>query len=500
MRRHTAWFVLGLVLAMAAGLAFLALPHAPAPAVPASRETLRLEGRFGHVTVVRPSSGPPTSVALLLADGPADEGRGAELASALAEHGALVLGVDANAYLRSVEKGERCAYLAGDLEVLSQGYQQHAGLPAYVHPVVVGDGPGAALAYAALAQAPPGTFRGTVSVGFVPELETSAAFCPGSGLERARTRGDHRERLEPVSALPEPWVVLAEEAPDPMARAASDFARTLENAHVVGVPAPGPLRGPVAAWKPTLLSAYDTASVPLASEQSLGGLPVVEVPTSSPGGDTLAFFVSGDGGWASMDRTVSKALVDAGIPVVGLNSLHYFWKRRTPEDTAADVARALRHYLAAWDKQRVVLVGYSRGADVVPAIAAGLPPDLRQRVTLLALIAPGKKAEFEVHVTDIFGGEGRPTHPTLPDILALGGTPVLCIYASDEVDESLCPMLFDVSGARLVMLQGGHHFNGDFASVSRAILQALTPPARESQSRSGPGPRRPSPKPAPSGR
>jgi type IV secretory pathway VirJ component len=493
MRNRTAWLMVGMVLAVGVGAPVVG-DASPSPV--GNSETLRLGGRFGRVTVVRPPSGQPTTVALLLTDGPAEQGRGAELASALAAHGALVLGVDANAFLRSVEKGRRCAYPAGDLEVLSQGYQHHANLSEYLHPVVVGDGPGAALAYAALAQAPPGTFRGAVSVDFEPELETSAAFCPGSGLVRTHPEGSRRERFEPSRALSEPWVVLvAEQDPAHSPKAARAFSEKVKSARVKEVPGPGLRRMPVEAWKGTLLSAYDMAAVPLASErlpipqlrlppdagsppERVDDLPLVEVPAKKPEGDTLALLVSGDGGWASMDQEVSNALVEQGIPVVGLNSVRYFWKRRTPEETAADVARALRHYLAAWGLRRVVLVGYSRGADVVPAIAAGLPSDLRERLRLLALIAPGKKAEFEVHVTDIFGGKGRPTHPVLPDIQALGGTPVLCLYGDEEQSDSLCPDLSTVPGAHPVMLKGGHHFDGDYASVTREILQALATPAR----------------------
>ncbi|MFE8597961.1 virulence factor family protein [Archangium violaceum] len=484
MRKRLTWWVVGMVLAASAGAALLtrfqdvsepASPGLTAPASPPSQariEVLRVGGRFGQLTVVRPPSGMPTTVALLLADGPADRGRGAELASALAEHGALVLGVDANTYLRSVEKGKRCAYPAGDLEVLSQGYQRHEKLPEYLHPVVVGDGPGAALAFVALEQSPPGTFRGAVSVGFGPERVNSTAFCRGTRLAR------------PVEGLSEPWVVLvAGDEPAHTWRTARGRTRELKATRVEVVPAPGPRHGAVASWKGQLLSAYDTAAVPLTSERrasapaAVGDLPLVEVPAAKPEGDTLALFVSGDGGWASVDQQVSASLVEQGIPVVGLNSLRYFWKRRTPEETSADVARVLRHYLTGWGLRRVVLVGYSRGADVVPAIAAGLPPDLRERVRGLALLAPGKEAGFEVHVTDLFGGASGATHPILPDIQSLGGMPVLCLYGDEELAESLCPTLSHVPGAHPVMLAGGHHFNGDYASIARVILQALDVPA-----------------------
>ncbi|NOK20885.1 virulence factor family protein [Corallococcus carmarthensis] len=459
-------------------------------------ETLHPGGRFGHVTVVTPP-GAPTTVVLLLAEGPADQGRASELSLALASHGALVLAVDAKAYLRALEKGTRCAYPAGDLEVLSQGYQQHAMLPEYLHPVLVGEGTGAAVAYAALAQAPPGTFRGAVSVDFTPELATTAAFCPGAGLVRSRVAPGARERLAPARALTEPWVLLvADHDADHPVKAAHDFTRTLKTSRVLRVPGPGLARMPVSAWQGPLLAAHEAAGVPLAAEHlppvstsapppdaggegltgdaSVNGLPLVEVPaTSDTQGDTLALFVTGDGGWASLDQSVSESLAEQGIPVVGFNSLRYFWKRRTPEETSADVARALRHFLARWGKQRVVLVGYSRGADVVPAIAARLPEELRARVRLVALFAPGKEAEFEVHVTDLFGGKGRPTNAVLPDVRALNGTPVLCLYGDQELSDSLCPTLAGVPGTHALLLKGGHHFDGDYEAVARLLLREL---------------------------
>ncbi|NOK12964.1 virulence factor family protein [Corallococcus exercitus] len=511
MRRRAGGFVVGAVLALSLALASWARTcaappatqapvagdaGAPGPVAAPSVETLHPGGRFGHVTVVTPPDAPAT-VALLLADGPVDQGRAAELSLALAAHGALVLAVDARAYLRALEKGTRCAYPAGDLEILSQGYQRHAELPEYLHPVLVGEGVGAALAYAALAQAPHGTFRGAVSVDFTPELTTTAAFCPGVGLVRSRADKGTRERLSPARALTEPWVLLvADHDAGHRVKAAHDFTRELKTGRVVTVPGPGLARMPVSAWQGTLLAAYAAAAMPLAAEHlppvsaavsppdagvdglagdaSVKGLPLVEVPaTSATQGDTLALFVTGDGGWASLDQSVSESLAAQGIPVVGFNSLRYFWKLRTPEETAADVARALRHFLAAWGKQRVVLVGYSRGADVVPAIAARLPEELRARVRLIALVAPGKEAEFEVHVTDLFGGKGRPTQAVLPDVQALKGTPVLCLYGDEELSDSLCPTLSGVPGTRALLLKGGHHFDGDYAAIARLLLREL---------------------------
>ena len=60
---------------------------------------------------------------------------------------------------------------------------------------------------------------------------------------------------------------------------------------------------------------------------------MIEVP-AAPGAtatDSFAIVMSGDGGWAGLDKDVAQALSAHGIPVVGLDSLRYFWSPRTPE-------------------------------------------------------------------------------------------------------------------------------------------------------------------------
>src|SRR5438105_10057726 len=97
-------------------------------------------------------------------------------------------------------------------------------------------------------------------------------------------------------------------------------------------------------------------------------LPLIEVPATRGASDTLVVFVSGDGGWAKIDKEISAILAATGMPVVGLNALQYFWTKKTPDIAAADLRSLIETYLTAWHKSRVLLVGYSRGADVLPAM------------------------------------------------------------------------------------------------------------------------------------
>jgi type IV secretory pathway VirJ component len=204
----------------------------------------------------------------------------------------------------------------------------------------------------------------------------------------------------------------------------------------------------------------------------LAGLPVVEVPAAARGGGTLAIILTGDGDWAPIDRAIAADLAEHGVAVVGLNMRAYLSRRRTPDGTAADVARIARHYMDAWQRSRVVLVGYSRGADTAPFVANRLPADLRQRLSLVALLGPSTYANFEFHWADLFGSVRRPDDlPTPPELSRLKGTPVVCIYGTGEKD-SLCRTA-DPRAVTLVPRGGEHHFDGDFRALGDIILGAM---------------------------
>jgi type IV secretory pathway VirJ component len=181
--------------------------------------------------------------------------------------------------------------------------------------------------------------------------------------------------------------------------------------------------------------------------------------------------VSGDGGWAAIDRSIGNALANSGAGVVGFNSLKYFWKKRTPEEAGRDLQRLLDHYQAAWDKKQVVLVGYSLGADVLPFMINGLRPASRAGVRLVALLGPSREVDFEFHLSDWLGTFSHGSSmPVRPEVEKLRGLPLLCFFGEDESD-SLCHDL-GPSLARCIPLGGGHHFGGDYQGITAVILDA----------------------------
>lgn len=209
-------------------------------------------------------------------------------------------------------------------------------------------------------------------------------------------------------------------------------------------------------------------------------LPLVIVPAVGAGSSPrFCILVSGDGGWAALDRGVSKELAKHGISVVGWNSRKYFWTARTPDGISADLDRVIRHYSSAWHKSHVILVGYSQGADTMPFMVNRLPSALRAEVDLTALLALSDNALFEFHVASLLGSPSRGV-PIAPELEHWSGAPYVCIYGTEDPDAA-CDKLVGENGS-VVKMAGGHHFNGNYSRIAQEILSRLpNPPAAQVQ-------------------
>jgi type IV secretory pathway VirJ component len=360
--------------------------------------------------------------------------------------------------------------IAADFESLSHQVQKQIGLREYHVPVLVGYSSGATVVYAALVQSPPGTFAGALSLGFCADQDFSgAALCPGNGL-RYSQNAQHALVFAPAKGLRQPWVALQGQR-DPVCdpHAADEFAAQVEGGALVKLPLVGHGFSVERNWMPQFRAAYarlaQRPSAPADVAREISDLPLQEVHAAGTTGE-LALLLTGDGGWAGLDQELAARLAANGVPTVALNSLKYFWTARTPEQTASDVERVLRHYLTAWHAQRVLLIGYSFGADVLPFVVNRLPRDLRSRIASVSLLGIDARASFEVHVAEWIGGAGGGP-PTRPELEAMT-EPVLCIYGADESD-SICPELPATRVTR-EEIGKGHHFSGDYSLLAERIL------------------------------
>ena len=354
-------------------------------------EELISHGRFTDVRLYRPA-GEPRQFVLFLSGDKGWNATDAKRAKLLAEHGALVAGVDLPRLQAKLGPKE---VPIGDFENLSHYLQGYARLPTYYTPLLAAPPSRAAYARTLKTKAPADLFGGVLAV------EDARAFAAAYD----RLAAANQPKLRPPPA-------------------------------------------------------------------SLADLPLVEIRATrasktGPASDTFAILLSGDGGWAGLDKKVAAALAAQGVAVVGLDSLRYFWSARTPDGLASDLDRIVRYYSAHWKRQRVLLIGYSQGANALPASFNRMPAASRYRVSQVVLMGLERRVAWEFRVSNWI------TSPAdgqliLPEASKLHAATTLCIYGAGDAN-ALCPELPKKS-VTAKQMPGGHHFNGAYDALATEIL------------------------------
>jgi type IV secretory pathway VirJ component len=187
--------------------------------------------------------------------------------------------------------------------------------------------------------------------------------------------------------------------------------------------------------------------------------------------ETAAVIFSGDMGYrVGMSPQIGARLVDAGIPVIGVNSLVFAHRQGSLRQAQAMVAQAVRRAIAFGRVRRIILIGQSFGADMLHAGLTGLPAALRAKVTLVILVVPTDKIYFSIGPREYFE-LGRPDQYALATARMLDWVPVTCISGADETD-SLCPKLV-LPNVRKIVLPGGHPLHHDADALFAAIRDAI---------------------------
>jgi type IV secretory pathway VirJ component len=417
---------------------------------------------FGSVDVVTVEDRPARGLVILVATEADAEARRQD-ALALAKEGLIAVSFNYDALRADFAKSpptDECHYVSDDLKDLAQAVQRKLGLHRYFFPVIAGRGDGAAFAYAALAQAPVNTLGGAIGIGFKPLLRTDRTYCFDPKLEPA---GDGTFALRREPDLPGPWRAIV---PESERQSTEAFQGTADNVEV--------------------LTAQDDASARQAlvesavrfgrtGERGHSELPVSIIKPEGPVSG-LVVIVSGDGGWRDIDKSIGEWLAQRGVAVVGVDSLRYFWSKKSPDEVAADLGLLYDHYGKEFGTSRYALIGYSFGSDIMPDVWPKLPKAVRDRIGLLSLMALGTNADFEVTVGGFIGapsGESRPLAPLLHQ-LPLDRTQ--CIYGREEAedDETSCTAA-ELGEAQRIALEGGHHFDGDYSQAAEAIWARFKP-------------------------
>lgn len=201
----------------------------------------------------------------------------------------------------------------------------------------------------------------------------------------------------------------------------------------------------------------------------LNKLPLVELPATT-GSDTLTLFYSGDGGWRGIDKKISERISGAGISVVGVDVLDYYWDFKTPEQSAQELSELMQHYRQAWGIRHFVIAGYSFGADVLPALYNRLPAEDQADIGSIILLSFARSANFEIRIEGMIGKDAG-KFPTAPEMARLPADKVLCVYGTDEARKSGCTDSAVLG--KVLPFPGNHHFNEDYETVANHLIDFI---------------------------
>jgi type IV secretory pathway VirJ component len=204
------------------------------------------------------------------------------------------------------------------------------------------------------------------------------------------------------------------------------------------------------------------------SSSIVADLPVIISKAKTDKEDKFVLFISGDGGWNSFSQKLVESYTSNGFNVIGLNSFKYFWKKKTPQETANDIAGLLNTYSSEWHKQKIIICGFSFGADVAPFIYTRLPQALKNKIILTQLISPSSSTDFEIHVMDMLGSNNAVRSMDIAAEVKLIDVPVICYYGKQETEKALTTI--KKPNFKLVILNGDHHYENSYSEIAKNAL------------------------------
>jgi type IV secretory pathway VirJ component len=441
-----------------------------------SRDSLIL-APFGKVFIYKLTDTPQNVVIMISGDGGWKYGV-VSFAETFSEMNNLVIGVDILRYYKDLrQRSEECYTVAADFVQLATEIEKRYNFSEYKPAVIMGYSSGATLVYGILAQARPGTFVGGISLGFCPDIELPKMLCQTNGLTETVDVTGKSYFLQPDAKLGNHWIVLQGKL-DKICNytEVADFVSKTSDAELITLPAVGHGFSKWSDFMPQWKDAYNRLIKISESDQpvainidNIKNIPVVITNAKTHNKDgPVALLISGDGGWYSFEQRIADHLADQGIPTLGLDSKKYFWNRKTPEETASDMVKVLSYYSKVLGKERLLLIGYSLGAEIVPFIVNRLPAEMKSKVVSSVLLSPDTNTDFEIHISNMMGmGNRQNTYNVIDEIIKMQASPTLIIFGEGE--KSKVPGLLTGTTVKISMIPGDHHYKFNLPLIMQTM-------------------------------
>ena len=197
-------------------------------------------------------------------------------------------------------------------------------------------------------------------------------------------------------------------------------------------------------------------------------LPIIEL-VAHGNSDMYAIFLTGDFGYLNFDKAIVRYLNSKNISVVVLNSKNYYWSKKSPAQLGRDLGSIMNQYDKKWSRKKVVLMGYSMGAEVLPFAINQLDEKSKAQVTDVILIGPSQKAIFRLKPTDYLFEDKKGTE-IYGELVKMKGQRSY-IICDDHINSICRKNLEGISDHDF--LAGGHHFGHNYAALSKLIGKRL---------------------------
>lgn len=198
-------------------------------------------------------------------------------------------------------------------------------------------------------------------------------------------------------------------------------------------------------------------------------LPVYVLPAAGDTAKPMIVYITGDGGWNKFSKTLCSNLAAKGYPIAALDAKEYFWKKKTPAQSALDITRLIEAYQKIFNRKKIVLLGYSFGAEVLPFVFNGLPGYLKAQVINVSMVSPSAYTDFEIHIAVMLGAGFTGGASVTNELNKITAKPVTLIFGMDENEFPLSQV--KIKYVTCIRLQGGHHYDGDEAKLCNTIIQ-----------------------------
>ena len=432
---------------------------------------------FGKIYVYNRTTTPQNVIIMISGDGGWKFGV-VGFSETFSDMNTLVIGVDIPRYFKNLrQRTDDCYNVAADFVELATVVEKKYDFPDYIPPIIMGYSSGATLVYGILSQARPGTFIGGISIGFCPDIELPKKLCETNGLTVKEDVPGKRYILQPDEKLGNPWIVLNGKLdricnyPDVV-----DFMNKTKDAELITLPKVGhgfaKWSDFMPQWKDAfnrLIAKYEKDKPPKIDIDKVKNLPLIITLSKTPDRQApVALLISGDGGWYGFEQSIADSFAKQGIPTIGLDSKKYFWHRRTPEETASDIARALDFYGKEWGREKFVLIGYSLGAEIVPFIVTRLPEEIKSRIESAVLLSPATTTDFEIHISNMLGmGNKQNTYNTIDEIVKMQSVPTLLIFGDGE--KTQIPELLNGIPVIIRKIPGDHHYKFNLPLIMQTM-------------------------------